>query len=225
MKVFIVEDDKEIQELESYALKSSGFDAACFSDSIGFFKAVQEELPELVLLDIMLPGTDGLEILRRLRADRRTAKVPVIIVSAKTSEMDTVRGLDMGADDYLTKPFGVMELVSRVKARIRRMDKKDENIIVCGNIELNDDKHSVTSCGQPCELTYKEYELLKQLLLSNGKVLTRERIMEAVWGYDFEGNSRTVDMHIKTLRKKLGKCGGYISTVRNIGYMLEEQIE
>lgn len=223
MKIFIVEDDREIRELEAYAINNSGFEVEAFGDGASFLLAVEKELPALVLLDIMLPGMDGLEILRRLRAEARTARVPVIMVTAKATELDTVRGLDQGADDYITKPFGIMELVSRVKARIRRVESPSApSVLSFREIEMDEEKHIVTSGSERSELTFKEYALLKLLLENKGRVLTREQIMESVWGYDYAGNSRTVDMHIKTLRKKLGESGRYISTVRGIGYTLEE---
>lgn len=223
MKIFIVEDDREIRDLETYAINNSGFEVEAFGDGASFFSAVEKELPALVLLDIMLPGMDGLEILRRLRAEARTARVPVIMVTAKATELDTVRGLDQGADDYITKPFGIMELVSRVKARLRRAESPSApSVLSFREIEMDEEKHSVTAGSEKSELTFKEYALLKLLLENKGRVLTREQIMESVWGYDYAGNSRTVDMHIKTLRKKLGECGRYISTVRGIGYTLEE---
>ena len=223
MKIFIVEDDREIRELEAYAINNSGFEVEAFGDGASFLSAVEKELPALVLLDIMLPGMDGLEILRHLRAEARTARVPVIMVTAKAAELDTVRGLDQGADDYITKPFGIMELVSRVKARIRRVESPSApSVLSFREIEMDEEKHIVTSGSERSELTFKEYALLKLLLENKGRVLTREQIMESVWGYDYEGNSRTVDMHIKTLRKKLGESGRYISTVRGIGYTLEE---
>jgi two-component system alkaline phosphatase synthesis response regulator PhoP len=222
MKIFIVEDDHEIRELETYAIKNSGFDTEAFGDGASALAAMEHGLPSLVLLDIMLPGIDGLEVLRRIRANPKTAKVPVIMVTAKATELDKVRGLDLGADDYMTKPFGIMELISRVKARLRRAESAQETSpLSYREIEMDDGKHSVTAAGEKSELTLKEYELLRLLLENQGRVLTREHITETVWGYDYEGNTRTVDMHIKTLRRKLGDCGRYISTVRGIGYTLE----
>lgn len=220
--IYIVEDDSNIRQMESYALRNSGYEVAECSDGEGFWALCRTALPELVVLDIMLPGEDGLAILRRLREDPATRRVPVIIISAKSTELDTVTGLDTGADDYITKPFGVMELISRVKAMLRRTEVHPENHLALGGILLDDDKRQVFADGQLCPLTFKEHELLKCLLLNQGIVLTREKMMNKVWGTDFAGESRTVDMHIKTLRQKLGSCGNMIRTVRNVGYKIEE---
>ena len=223
MLIYIVEDDTDIRELETYALKNSGYDVQSFGESTSFFKACGEQIPQLVILDVMLPDFDGLSVLEKLRKDSATKSVPVILVTAKDSEMDKVKGLDMGADDYITKPFSVLELISRVRAILRRCSfdvKKD--IITLGGIVFDDSKHIVTSEGEVCTLTYKEYELLKYLLKNKGMALTRENIIINVWGYDFEGESRTVDMHITTLRQKLGNCGNLIKTVRNVGYKAGE---
>ncbi len=221
--IYIIEDDIDIREMETYALKNSGYEIMSFEDSQEFWQTIKTRLPDLIILDIMLPKEDGLSILKKLRSEKATQKVPVIIVTAKTSELDKVKGLDMGADDYVSKPFGVMELVSRVKAVLRRYEKvTTDGIIEYKEIRLDDNKHSVTVSGQPCILTFKEYELLKYLLVNKGIALTREKLIEAVWGYDFEGESRTVDMHIKTLRHKLGEAGSIISTVRNVGYKAGE---
>ena len=217
--VYIVEDDADIREMEAYALSSAGLSVASFPESKAFFQAVRNQLPDLVLLDIMLPGEDGMTVLRRLRADAATQAVPIIIVTAKTSEADKVKGLDTGADDYLTKPFGIMELVSRCKALLRRAHRKSA-VLAFESIELDDDRHSVTVNGQETELTFKEYGLLKFLLENSGTPVSRDRLMEAVWGFAFTGETRTVDMHIKTLRKKLGKAGALIETVRNVGYRI-----
>lgn len=223
MLIYIVEDDTDIRELETYALKNSGYDVQSFGESTSFFKACGDSIPQLVILDVMLPDFDGLSVLEKLRKDSATKSVPVILVTAKDSEMDKVKGLDMGADDYITKPFSVLELISRVRAILRRCSfdvKKD--IITLGGIVFDDSKHIVTSEGEVCTLTYKEYELLKYLLKNKGMALTRENIIINVWGYDFEGESRTVDMHITTLRQKLGNCGNLIKTVRNVGYKAGE---
>ena len=221
--IYIIEDDVDIREMESYALKNSGFEVVEFANSDDLFAACQKQLPSLILLDIMLPGEDGLTILKRLREQEETHYIPVMMVTAKTSELDKVRGLDMGADDYLTKPFGIMELVSRVKALLRRAAPREEtDVIIYSGIALDSAKHTVMAKGAPVELTYKEFELLKYLLINKGIVLTREKIMDKVCGFDFEGESRTVDMHIKTLRQKLGECGKSIKTIRNVGYKLEE---
>lgn len=221
--IYIVEDDVNIRQMESYALKNSGYEVTGFGDGTGFFAACAETVPELVILDIMLPGEDGLTILQRLRADVVLKAVPVIIITAKDTELDAVRGLDAGADDYVTKPFGIMEFISRVKALLRRVAVKEEKetVYMFGGILLDDEKHLVSVDGEPCELTFKEYELLKYLMINRGLVLSREKIMDRVWGMDFEGGSRTVDMHIKTLRQKLGESGSVIRTVRNVGYKIE----
>lgn len=223
MLIYIVEDDTDIRELEAYALKNSGYDVQSFSESKSFFKACLAELPQLIILDVMLPDFDGLSVLEKLRHDAVTKSIPVILVTAKTSEMDKVKGLDMGADDYITKPFSVLELISRVRAILRRCSSDvKQDIIMLGGIVFDDSKHIVTSNGEQCTLTFKEYELLKYLLKNKGMALTRENIILNVWGYDFEGESRTVDMHITTLRQKLGDCGNLIKTVRNVGYKVGE---
>lgn len=219
--IYIVEDDENIRELESYALKSSGFLVKSFESSVEFYAACKEELPSLVLLDIMLPNEDGLSILKNLREQEKTKDIPIIMVTAKTTELDKVKGLDAGADDYISKPFGVMELISRVKALLRRAKQEDNNnVLSYKGIILDDERHLVTVNGEECQLTYKEFELLKYLLHNQGIVLSRDKIMERVWGFEFEGESRTVDMHIKTLRQKLGKGGREIKTVRNVGYKI-----
>ena len=220
--IYIVEDDVNIREIERYALKNSGYEVEEFESGADFFKRMEQRMPNLVILDIMLPGEDGMDILAKLRADKRTSKLPVIMVTAKTTELDKVKGLDSGADDYITKPFGVMELISRVKALLRRTtDVNTEAQMKYGDILVDNDKHAVFVCGNPCELTYKEYELLKYLITNKGIVLSRDKLMSQVWGFDFEGETRTVDAHIKTLRQKLGEAGSYIKTVRNVGYMVE----
>lgn len=219
--IYVVEDDAGIRELELYALKNSGYDAAGFENSGEFFKACEKNTPKLVLLDIMLPGEDGLSILRKLRAEAGTAQIPVIMVTAKESELDRVKGLDAGADDYIVKPFGVMELVSRVKSLLRRAAPgQTPAVLSFGDIRLDDGQHVVTAGGKPCTLTYKEYELLKLLLRDAGTVFSREKLMNEVWGIYYEGETRTVDVHIKTLRQKLGASGGAIKTVRNVGYKI-----
>ena len=219
--LYIVEDDVNIRQMESYALKNSGFEVAEFADAAGFWQACAQQLPELLLLDIMLPGEDGYTLLKKLRSQQRTKDIPVIIVTAKSTEIDAVRGLENGADDYITKPFGIIELVARVKVVLRRAHKPQNSLLQTGQILLDDEKRQVLVGGQTCSLTFKEYELLKLLLLNTGIVLSRERIMDKVWGTDFEGESRTVDMHIKTLRQKLGESGSCIKTVRNVGYKIE----
>ena len=222
--IYIVEDDVNIREIERYALKNSGFSVKEFDCGKEFFQAVDKKVPSLVILDIMLPDEDGLEILTNLRKSHNTSKVPLIMVTAKTTEIDKVKGLDIGADDYMTKPFGVMELISRVKAMLRRSAKPEEKakILKFGDIALDREKHAVTVGARPVELTFKEYELLKLLLTNAGIVTTREMILDRIWGTDFEGESRTLDMHMKTLRQKLGEAGAMIKTVRNVGYILKE---
>ena len=220
----IVEDDPNIRELESYALQSSGFSTACFENSESFFDACSAGLPELVLLDIMLPNEDGLSILKKMRSHPDLKQVPVIMVTAKTSELDKVKGLDSGADDYMTKPFGVMELISRVKALLRRAAPQKQDILSAGGVTVDDSKHLVTAGGEVRELTYKEYELLRLFLTHPRTAFTRDKLMEQVWGTDFCGESRTVDMHIRTLRQKLGQEGAHIQTVRNVGYRWENTI-
>ena len=221
--IYIVEDDQNIREIESFALKNSGYQVQGFECAKDFYHQLAEKTPDCILLDIMLPDEDGLEIVRKLRAIPDTKKVPVMMVTAKTTEIDKVKGLDIGADDYITKPFGVMELISRVKALLRRsMNTEEEKFLSAGDIFLDGEKHMVYVNDEPCELTFKEYELLKVLMKNAGNVMTREILMDRVWGTSYEGESRTLDMHIKTLRKKLGVSGEYIKTVRNVGYRLEQ---
>lgn len=220
--IYIVEDDKNILEIESFALKNSGYNIRGFSCAKDFYHALNDFLPDLILLDIMLPDEDGLTILKRLRSDKKTKGLPIIMVTAKTTEIDKVKGLDSGADDYMTKPFGVMELISRVKALLRRsqIENPTNKIYEFNQIILDDEKHMVTVRGEHCELTYKEYELLKLFIMNIGVVINRERILERIWGTDFEGESRTIDMHIKNLRQKLKESGKYIKTIRNVGYVM-----
>ena len=218
--IYAVEDDKNILEIEMFALKNSGYQVDGFECAGDFYKKLEERLPDLILLDVMLPDEDGLEIVKKLRKRPDTKKIPVIMVTAKSTEIDKVKGLDMGADDYLTKPVGVMELIARVKAMLRRT-MEEEKFLSLGDIFLDDEKHTVYVKDVPCALTFKEYELLKLLLHNAGIVVTREIILERVWGIDFEGESRTLDMHIRTLRQKLGEAGAMIRTVRNVGYMIE----
>lgn len=220
--IYVVEDDVNIQEIEMFALKNSGYRVEGFGNAKDFFAKLSEKTPDLILLDVMLPDLDGLSILKKVRTVPDTKKTPVIFVSAKTSEIDKVKGLDMGADDYLAKPFGVMELISRVKALLRRTSRMNEDSqLIHEDILMDMDKHAVTVAGQLCELTFKEFELLKYLMLNQGIVLSRDKIMDQVWGFEYEGESRTVDMHITTLRQKLGAAGSCIKTVRNVGYMIE----
>lgn len=220
--IYIVEDDKNIREIENYALKNSGYMINDFECAKDFYKKLAEKVPNLILLDIMLPDEDGLSVLKKIRNNPETKRVPVILVTAKSSEIDRVKGLDLGADDYLCKPFGVMELISRVKAILRRsMADTEEKFISVGEIFLDSEKHMVYVNDVPCELTFKEYNLLKLLMTNAGIVMARDVIMDRIWGIDFEGESRTLDMHIKTLRQKLGEAGQNIKTVRNVGYIME----
>ncbi len=220
--IYIVEDDINIREIERYALKNSGYEVEEFECGADFFERLEHHMPGLVILDIMLPDEDGMSILAKIRADKRTAKIPVIMVTAKTTELDKVKGLDSGADDYITKPFGVMELISRVKALLRRTrDVEVETQMKYGEIVIDNDKHAITVAGNPCELTYKEYELLKYLIKNKGIVVSRDKLLSKVWGFEYEGETRTVDAHVKTLRQKLGEAGSCIKTVRNVGYMVE----
>lgn len=218
----IVEDDVNIREIQRYALKNSGFEVAEFQCSKELYQGMKQRIPDLILLDIMLPNEDGLDILTALRRDPSTRNIPIIMVTAKTTEIDKVKGLDLGADDYMTKPFGVMELISRVKALLRRAGgEKEAAVLSNGQIVMDMEKRTVLAEGKTCELTYKEFELLKMLLLNRGIVLSRDKIMNQVWGFDYEGESRTVDMHIRTLRQKLGEAGSAIKTVRNVGYSMK----
>ena len=222
--IYIVEDDENIREVVLYALRSAGFEASGFETGAEFFAAAEKNPPGLVLLDIMLPDEDGLSILRRLRSAPQTKTLPIIMLTAKGSEADKVKGLDMGADDYIAKPFSVVELISRVKALLRRAlpEPSDDGPVVFGNLTLNNDRREVTVDGGKVDLTFKEYELLRYLALNAGRALNRDRIMKAVWNYEFEGESRTLDMHIRSLRQKLGAAGEHIKTVRNVGYKLGE---
>ena len=221
--IYYVEDDNNIPELVVYALKSSGFDAAGFDSGKTFFREMRRQLPELILLDIMLPDEDGMSILKKLKKTESMKDIPVIMLTAKSAEYDKVIGLDTGADDYVTKPFGVMELVSRVKAVLRRSGRKEQKQqnMVLDDIHLDRERHTVTVGGQPVELTYKEFELLDYLMRNQGIVLSREKLLEVVWNTDYEGESRTVDVHIGSLRQKLGESGRKIQTVRGVGYKME----
>ena len=223
--IYIVEDDASIREIETIALKNSNYTVQAFERASEFYKKIGEIIPDLVLLDVMLPDGDGYEIVRRLRQDTQTKRIPVIMVTAKTGEMDMVRGLDGGAYDYIKKPFSVMELLSRVKALLRRTADDEPKLLTVGEIKLDHDRHAVSVGDKHVELTYKEYELLRYLMINAEIVLSRENIMRFVWGTDYEGESRTVDMHIKTLRKKLGDGGRQIATVRNVGYVLHSSPE
>ena len=221
--IYIVEDDASIQEIEKMALKNSNHMVQAFDRASTFYEKVAETVPDMVLLDVMLPDEDGYKIVRRLRNDSRTRRIPVIMITAKTSEMDMVKGLDDGADDYIKKPFSVMELLSRVRALLRRSQEEEAGQLQVGNIILNNDKHTVVAENRNIVLTFKEYELLRYLMLNEDIVLSRESIMTNVWGTDFEGESRTVDMHIKTLRQKLGECGKQIRTIRGVGYAISKE--
>ena len=219
--IYYVEDDVSIRELVVYTLETTGIKACGFSDAAGFWEALDKELPELILLDIMLPKEDGMEILRRLKESDRTRRIPVIMVTAKGTEYDKVMGLDTGADDYVAKPFGMMELVSRIRAVLRRAgDRREEGCYRVGPVVLDTQKHEVTVGGEARSLTLKEFELLEALLRNRGIVLTRDRLLEEIWGYDFDGETRTVDVHIRTLRQKLGEAGELIETVRGVGYRI-----
>ena len=223
--IFCVEDDSNIRELVVYTLETTGFKARGFEDGKEFLEALALETPELVLMDIMLPGEDGIELLKRLKASPKTRDIPVIMVTAKGAEYDKVKGLDLGADDYVTKPFGMMELISRIKAVLRRSQKSSnelQDIIKVGDIEIDTKKHEVTASGEIVNLTLKEYELLKRLMKNSNIVMTRDLLLEEIWGYDFDGETRTVDVHVRNLRQKLGKSGERIETVRGVGYRMRE---
>jgi two-component system alkaline phosphatase synthesis response regulator PhoP len=221
--IYIVEDDAEVREMETYALKSSGFDVMAFENGKAMDEKVKVKVPDLFILDIMLPGEDGLSILKRLRNQENTRNVPVIMLTAKGTELDKVKGLDLGADDYMAKPFGVLELISRVRAVLRRyrqsnVENAEASNLTLGKVTLDDQRHTVTVDGGAVELTFKEYELLKLLMSRPGTVFSRQQILEKIWGIDFDMDTRTVDMHVKTLRQKLGSHGSIVQTVRNVGY-------
>ena len=221
--IWCVEDDSSIRDIEVYALNSTGFEARGFADGASFWEAIQSEQPELVILDVMLPGMDGVELLRAMKASAALRDIPVIMATAKGTEFDKIQSLDLGADDYLVKPFGMMEMVSRVKAVLRRCQRGPKRTVLrCEGLELDPEAHTVTAEGKNVALTYKEFELLRLLLSHPNKVYTREQIYEMIWGMDFVGETRTVDMHIRTLRQKLGACGSLIETVRNVGYLLRQ---
>ncbi|MDD6604036.1 MAG: response regulator transcription factor [Eubacteriales bacterium] len=216
--IYIVEDDTSIKELESYALINSDFSVGAFDRAKGLYSALEDNIPALIILDIMLPDEDGLSILKKLRSTPMYKSIPVIMVTAKSNEIDAVKGLDAGADDYITKPFGVMELVSRVKAVLRRTQYAPTDNIAYKGLLIDEAKHTVYLDDSVIELTYKEFEILKLLIINKGIVLTRDKLMESIWGYDFEQGNRTVDVHIQSLRKKLGPAGEWIKTIRNVGY-------
>ncbi len=219
--IYIVEDEGDIREIETFALKNAGHNVVGFENSKDFYKKIQSILPDIVLLDIMLPDESGTNVLKKLRSNPDTKKLPVIMVTAKTQELDVIRGLDGGADDYIKKPFSVMELISRVNALLRRTETKEHQIYELDTLIINDEKREASIDGTPIELTYKEYELLRYLVKNKNIVLSREKIMEHIWGIDYEGESRTLDMHIKTLRKKMGTFGTRLRTIRNVGYIIE----
>ena len=224
--IYIVEDDIEVREMETYALKSSGFDVMAFECGKVMDEQVKTRVPDLFILDIMLPGEDGLNILKRLRVQENTKDIPVIMLTAKGTELDKVKGLDLGADDYIAKPFGVLEFISRVRAVLRRSERNSSERtealnLALGGVTLDDQRRSVTVGGIAVELTFKEYELLKLLMSRPGTVFSRQQILEKIWGVDFDMDTRTVDMHIKTLRQKLGVQASIVQTVRNVGYKVQ----
>lgn len=220
--IYIVEDDAGIRDMMTYTLNSTGFEAVGFADSTAFWHGLQKRMPELVILDIMLPGENGLEILRKLQSGAATRAIPVIMATAKGTEYDKVTGLDSGADDYLAKPFGMMEMVSRVRAVLRRASaNRPAREYSLGKLTISDSEHTVSADGERVILTLKEYEMLRLFMERPGRVLTRDNLLESVWGVDNYGETRTVDVHIRTLRQKLGVCGAYIQTVRGVGYRME----
>lgn len=222
--IYYVEDEKNIRELVEYALLANGFEIRCFADGVSFWQGLREEKnPELILLDIMLPGENGMEILHRLKENAATKHIPVIMVTAKGSEYDKVLGLDSGADDYIAKPFGMMELVSRIKAVLRRTQKEEvDTDLSYQDIRICNASHKVFVCDEEVELTKKEYNLLSYLIRNQGVVLTRDQLLNSIWGYDFDGETRTVDVHVRSLRQKLGNAGDCVTTVRGIGYRIGE---
>lgn len=220
--IYIVEDDQNIREIESFALKNSGYEVMDFPNAKEFYRALKEVKPNAVLLDIMLPDEDGMEILQKLRQNPETKRLPIIMVTAKSTELDRVKGLDLGADDYIVKPFGVMELISRVKALLRRsMGEQLEKRLQIDEIVMDDERHLVFVDGKACDLTYKEYELLRLFMQNRGIVLSRNVIMDRIWDMNFDVESRTLDVHLKTLRAKLGDSAYHIKTIRNVGYRME----
>ena len=219
--IYIVEDDENIREIETIALKNSNYMVSAFEKAKDFYKKLDDIIPDLVLLDVMLPDESGYDIVKKLRKNSATKRLPIIMVTAKTAEMDMIKGLDDGADDYIRKPFSIMELITRVKALLRRTESEEIKFLQLGNITLDHERHIVQVDGNVVELTFKEYELLRLLMTNPSVVLSREGIMRPVWGTEIEGGSRTVDMNIKTLRQKLGDTGSRIRTVRNVGYVIE----
>lgn len=219
--IYIIEDDDSIREIEEFALKNAGHKVIGFACAKDFYKKVGEVLPDLCLVDVMLPDESGNEIVRKLKRSADTKKLPIIMVTAKTTELDLVKGIEDGADDYIKKPFSVMELISRVKALLRRTQVEDIKELKLDELMINNEKHEVSIGGDVVNLTYKEYELLSLFILNKGIVLNRDTIMDQVWGTDYEGETRTIDMHVKTLRHKLGEYGNRIRTIRNVGYVIE----
>lgn len=222
--IFCVEDDDSIRDLMIYTLISAGFEAMGFPEGESFFVELKNRKPDLIMLDVMLPGEDGISILKKIRADESSAEIPVIMATAKGTEFDKVIGLDLGADDYLTKPFGMMEMISRIKAVLRRSKPKEEKqVLNAGGLELNLNEHTVSVKGERVKLTLKEFEMLKMFMEHIGRVYTRDQLLSKIWGTDYVGETRTVDVHIGTLRTKLGECGDYIHTIRGVGYRMEVQ--
>ena len=220
--IWCVEDDSRIREIEVYALRSSGFETRDFENGSDFLKALESDIPELILLDVMLPEIDGIELLKKLKSCAEYQNIPVIMATAKGEEYDRIKGLDLGADDYIVKPFSMMEMVSRVKAVLRRSQpQKSENVLTVGELFLNLDEHTVVLEGNRLQLTYKEFELLRLFMSRPGMIYSREQLFIQVWNSDYMGDSRTLDMHIRTLRQKLGEYGKLIETVRNVGYRME----
>lgn len=223
--IYCIEDDNGIRDLIVYTLTASGFEAKGFANSTEFWSAIKEDIPNLILLDIMLPNEDGISILKKIRSDNRTADIPVIMETAKETEYDKVVALDLGADDYLTKPFGMMEMVSRVRAVLRRTSKENKKQdLKLNDLEIDTAKHIVYVSGEEINLTLKEYDLLKLFMENIGRAFTRDQLLSSVWGTEYVGETRTVDVHIGTLRTKLGKCGDYIKTVRGVGYRMEDKL-
>lgn len=223
--IFCVEDDSSIRDLMIYTLNSAGFEAMGFSEGESLFQALKTQKPELIMLDVMLPGDDGVTILKALRSQTSTSQIPIIMATAKGTEYDKVLSLDLGADDYLTKPFGMMEMISRIKAVLRRIAPSQEvKPLKLGELELDMNQHTVTVCSNRVQLTLKEYELLGLFLENPGRAYSRDQLLSKVWGADYIGETRTVDVHIGTLRTKLGPCGNYIETVRGVGYRMEDKV-
>lgn len=223
-KIYIVEDDDNIRDMVIYALNSAGFEACGFSGGESFWLELGKTVPDLLLLDIMLPGEDGISILRKLKQSAENKTLPIIMLTAKGSEYDRIKGLDLGADDYITKPFSVLEIVSRIRAVLRRCveQEKADSVLQIGSVILSVESRNISADGKNILLTYKEFELLRCLMTNEGIVLTRNKLLDQIWGFEYDGESRTVDMHIKSLRKKLGTCGEVIKTVRNVGYKCEK---